>query len=98
MRRLLFAASVLSLLLTAIAAAEAPLIPRAHFFGNPERAAGRLSPDGSRISFLAPRDGVLNVWVAPADELGAARAITNDRSRGILDYFWAPGGDTVIYF
>lgn len=98
MRRLLLAASALSFLVTAVAAEETPLIPRDHFFGNPERAAGRLSPDGSRISFLAPRDGVLNVWIAPSGDLDDARVITNDSSRGIRSYFWAPGGDTVIYF
>lgn len=85
-------------LAAAAAAAEAPLIPRDHFFGNPERAAGQISPQGDHISFLAPRDGVLNVWVAPAGDIEAARVITNDTSRGIRDYFWAPGGDTVAYF
>ncbi|MDX6555838.1 MAG: hypothetical protein QOD86_2033, partial [Miltoncostaeaceae bacterium] len=42
---------------------SAPLIPHRHFFDNPERALTRLSPDGSRISWLAPVDGVLNVWI-----------------------------------
>jgi dipeptidyl aminopeptidase/acylaminoacyl peptidase len=86
-----------ALLTAAAAASEAPLIPREHFFGNPERAAGRISPEGDHISFLAPRDGVLNVWVAPADDIEAAEVITNDKSRGIRSYFWAPGGDTVIH-
>ncbi len=93
------AAAALLLVFTAVAAAEdVPLIPRDHFFGNPERAAGRLSPDGSKLSFLAPSDGVLNVWIAPAGKLGEARAITGDTSRGIRDYFWAPNGDKVVYF
>ena len=25
-----------------------------------------VSPDGKTIAYLAPRDGVMNVWVAPA--------------------------------
>jgi dipeptidyl aminopeptidase/acylaminoacyl peptidase len=91
-------ASVAAVLATPASAQEANLIPRDHFFGNPERAAGLLSPSGDRVSFLAPRDGVLNVWVAPADDIDAARAITADASRGIRSYFWAPSGDTVIYF
>ena len=41
---------------------DAPLIPRSAIFGNPERAFAQLSPDGKYVSFLAPRDGVLNVW------------------------------------
>ena len=93
-----FLAAVALLLTAAAAAADVPLIPREHFFGNPERASGRIAPDGNSIGFLAPRDGVLNVWVAPADDIDAARAVTGDRSRGIRNYLWAPGGDTLIYF
>lgn len=96
--RILSATALLFVFTTVTAAEDVPLIPRDHFFGNPERASGRLSPDGSRLSFLAPADGVLNVWVAPAGKLDQARAITNDRSRGIRNYFWAPQGDKVIYF
>lgn len=96
--RILIATTLSTILLGTAAASDAPLIPRDHIFGNPERAAGQLSPDGGRLTFLAPRDGVLNVWVAPAGDLEAARAITNDTSRGIRSYFWAPDGETVIYF
>src|SRR5688500_15353253 len=42
------------------------LIPRAILFGNPERASVQLSPDGKYISWLAPSNGVMNVWVAPS--------------------------------
>ena len=73
----------------ATAPVAAPLIPRATLFGNPERTQARLSPDGRHISFIAPRDGVLNVWVAPAGDLAAAKPITNDRKRGIREHFWA---------
>jgi dipeptidyl aminopeptidase/acylaminoacyl peptidase len=40
------------------------LIPRAVLFGNPERVSPRVSPDGRRLAWLAPVEGVLNVWVA----------------------------------
>lgn len=83
---------------TAAAADDTPLIPREHIFGNPEKASGQISPDGEHLGFLAPRDGVLNVWVAPGADVNAARPLTDDTSRGIRNYFWAPTGDTVIYF
>lgn len=73
------------------------LIPRDALFGNPERASVQLSPDGRHLSWLAPADGVLNIWVAPAGDPGAARAITADRARGIRQYFWAYRPDTVLY-
>ena len=50
----------------------APLISREALFGNPTKAAGQISPDGKWISWLAPSNGVLNVWLAPADDLDAA--------------------------
>ena len=46
-------------------ASNVPLIPRKVLFGNPEKVAPRLSPDGERLAYLAPKDGVLNVWVGP---------------------------------
>ncbi len=33
------------------------LISRDLLFGNPDRITTRISPDGSNISFLAPKDG-----------------------------------------
>jgi len=74
------------------ASQPAPLIPRADLFGNPERAQTQLSPDGRYISFLAPRDGYLNIWVAPAQNLSQARPITADKERGIHWHEWAPSG------
>ena len=76
---------------------ETQLIPRAALFGNPVRTQARLSPDGKYISFLAPRDGVLNVWVAPFGKLDAARPITDDRKRGIRLHHWAPDSRHVLY-
>lgn len=73
------------------------LISREIFFGNPDRARVVLSPDGSKLSYLAPLDGVLNVWVAPANDLSAARAVTNDRDRGIRIYFWAYTNNDILY-
>lgn len=41
--------------------ASTTLIPRKDIFGNPTRTNPVISPDGTAIAFLAPRDGVLNV-------------------------------------
>ena len=77
--------------------ADTPLIPRQVLFGNPERSAGAISPDGRWLGFVAPRDGVLNVWVAPADRPAAAKPITNDRLRGIRGFRFADDGQHVLY-
>lgn len=77
--------------------ADVPLIPREIIFGNPERVNVQLSPDGTRVSFVAPVDDVLNVWVAPIGDLSAAKAVTKDADRGIRQYFWMPNGTHVVY-
>src|SRR6516162_68226 len=79
------------------AVANTPLIPRDLLFGNPDKAAARISPDGKHISFLAPVDGVLNVWVAPVDDLTAAKAVTHDKKRGIRSYNWAYTNKHILY-
>ena len=75
----------------------APLIPRAALFGNPTRAAGQISPDGRWLSWLAPKDGVLNIWLAPASDPQAARAVTQAVERPIRQYFWSPDASAVMY-
>jgi dipeptidyl aminopeptidase/acylaminoacyl peptidase len=74
-----------------------PLIPRTALFGNPEKSSPRISPDGKRLAFLAPVDGVMNVWVGPADDPAAAKAVTEDKKRGIRAYFWAYTNEHVLY-
>ena len=75
----------------------AELIPRRLIFGNPDRSQVQISPDGRHVSFLASRDGVMNVHVAPADDPNNARPVTNDRTRGIPNYFWAYDSKHVLY-
>ncbi|OBV10119.1 alpha/beta hydrolase family protein [Erythrobacter dokdonensis] len=75
----------------------APLIPRSALFGNPTRASGQISPDGQWLSWLAPKDGVLNIWLAPVDNPDAARAMTSAADRPIRQYFWSPDSRAVMY-
>lgn len=73
------------------------LLQRSVLFGNSDKAAARISPDGTRLSFLAPVDGVMNVWVGPLDNPDAAEPVTKDTLRGIRNYFWAYTGAHIIY-
>lgn len=76
---------------------DTPLIPRDVLFGNPTRAQARLSPDGKWLSFLAPVDGVLNVWVGPAEDHTKAVAVTKDTFRGIRSHGWAYNSQYIVY-
>ena len=73
------------------------LIPRRVLFGNPERTVVRLSHDGKHLSFLAPVNGVQNVWVAPVENLDAAKPITHATERGIPWLWWTYSNDYVLY-
>lgn len=74
----------------AVAAAQdsgADLIPRAEIFGNPDKTAAKISPDGKWVSYIAPKEGVLNVWVAPVGDLAGAKAVTNSTDCPIREMF-----------
>jgi len=78
------------------------LIPRSVLFGNPERTSPEISPDGNSLAWIAPRDGVLNLWVAPIGtasgvDWAAARPVTEDTDRGIRAFGWAWDGRHLLY-
>lgn len=72
------------------------LIKRADLFGNPEKTNAQISPDGTYVSFVAPLDGVLNIWVAPRRALAAATPLTRDTGRGFRSYMWARDGVHIL--
>lgn len=73
------------------------LIERDVLFGNPTRFQGRVSPDGRWMSFRAPLEGVMNLWLAPAGDIDAARPITANTGGGIPAHFWALDSESVLY-
>ena len=75
----------------------APMIPRDALFGNPTRAGGQISPDGKWLSWLAPRDGVLNLWLAPVGQPDAGKPMTDAKDRPIRQYFWSPDSRSLLY-
>ena len=52
-------------------------------------------------AWIAPHEGVLNVWVAPIGGNGvdwsAARVVTDDTDRGIRMFAWAHDGQHLLY-
>ena len=77
---------------------EINLIPRRLLFGNASRLSPRLSPDGARLAWGAPVDGVMNIWVASVHDIAGARALTRTSGRPILGHFWSVDGRYVMYF
>lgn len=73
-----------------------PLIPRETIFGNPEMDAARVSPDGTRILYLAPHDGKQSVWVRT---IGGRddRLVAHDPTRPLPWARWQGDGRHVLY-
>src|SRR5215469_1632770 len=87
----------LALLLVVVTArAETPLIPREALFGNPERTRPAISPDGKRLAWIQPDQGILQVWAQTLGKDDAA-AVSADRQRPIRRFQWGQDSRTVLY-
>jgi len=73
------------------------IIPRKILFGNPDKTIVRLSHDGKYISYVAPKDDVLNIWIAPSNDPLEVKPVTNDKDRGIRAYSWAYDNRHIIF-
>jgi dipeptidyl aminopeptidase/acylaminoacyl peptidase len=89
--------AILALLVSSsIAVAEPPpKIPLRDFFKNPVSRGYLLSPDGKTLSYLAPWETRMNIFIRPTAG-GEAKRITSDKDRDIRDYFWK-GNQFVVY-
>lgn len=77
---------------------QTPLIPRQLLFGNPEKTSAKISPDGSKLAYLAPdSQNVLNVWVRDLKQAGPDRQVTDDRKRGIRQFLWQFDNAHILY-
>jgi dipeptidyl aminopeptidase/acylaminoacyl peptidase len=74
------------------------LIDLEELFADPEFALPTISPDGTRIAYLAPEHGRRNVWVRRIDEDHSdAVCVTHDRRRGITTYLWTKDPRWLLY-
>ena len=66
-----------------------PLIPVEELLAAPALSKPAVSPDGTRIAYLAPAYGHLNVWVRGVDqEHSDAVCVTHSRTRSIPNFSW----------
>jgi dipeptidyl aminopeptidase/acylaminoacyl peptidase len=77
--------------------ADPSLPPRALFSGNPDYINPQVSPDGKTLSWIAPFEGVLNVWTAPIDAPDKAQPLTTVKDRPLMRYHWAYDGKHLLY-
>ncbi|MCB1220996.1 MAG: S9 family peptidase [Planctomycetales bacterium] len=72
-----------------------PLIPLEKLIGNPAITSIRISPDGRHTSWIAPVNGVLNIWLSI--DGAEAKPVTDDRLRGIQHHGWARNSRQLLY-
>jgi hypothetical protein len=73
------------------------LIPRRILFDNPTFFGAKISPDGRWISWLAPVDGVLNLWMAQANDIKAGEPVTRTKGRPINWQDWSADGRFLMF-
>src|SRR5438552_2991088 len=82
----------------AAAAAQPELVARRVFFDNPDYRSVHISPDGEHIAYLAPLDGVRNLWVAPTADPHSGRPLTRATDRDLgLNYRWAHTNRHIVF-
>lgn len=73
------------------------LISVEEFFSPPERTAARISPDGTKIAYLAPWKNRLNVWIQDLDGDTPPRCVTADETRSVYIYQWTDDPRWLLY-
>ncbi len=75
-----------------------PLIDIEKLFADPLFSGASISPDGTRIAYLAPSEGRTNVWVRGVNE-GHEHAVcvTHDSRRGIRTFRWTDDPRWLLY-
>lgn len=97
-----FAATILVFASIARAGGQENHIPLELLFGNPERQAPTVSPDGSSIAYLAPQKDRMHIWVRgiasgePEESTTDPRTITEGIDGNIIQYVWAPSGESIL--
>lgn len=76
--------------------AQNTLIPRQIIFSDPEKLMVKLSPNGQFLGYLAPFKGELNVWLAPIDDLKAAKPVS-ESAQPIKEFVFSGNGAYLLY-
>ncbi len=72
------------------------MISRQALFGSPVQYQGRISPDGTKVSWLALRDGALNLFVADTD--GKTKPIQHTFGSDAVEiHRWTPNSAYILY-
>ncbi|HEX5602048.1 MAG TPA: S9 family peptidase [Pyrinomonadaceae bacterium] len=79
------------------APAPDPLIPRSVLFADQDKLSVRLSPDGRTISYLAPVDDALGVWISSVADPLKPRLLFKQTGARIFNLQWAYTSREFVY-
>lgn len=85
--------------------ASYPLIPLKTLLAQPGFDAPKISPDGTKIAFIAPHEGIPNLFVAPIADFASRKPLTRYKGRGIkardlsgiVMYKWSTDSQYLLY-
>lgn len=92
---LILTAFIMNISFKTQAVAQTKEIPLRDFFKNPEKTGYQISPDGKYLSYLAPYENRLNIFIEDL-QTGEIKRVTNATDRDLYNYFWK-GNNTVLY-
>lgn len=78
------------------------LIPVETFLAAPQFSGAQISPDGTRIAYLAPWRDRLNIFVRNIDQMANwdpndGQRLTAEENRNIDSFFWSPDAAFILY-
>lgn len=66
------------------------IIPRELFFSDPQYSQVQISHDGKHLAYLAPSQGVLNVWVGKLGQRKSMHSVTHKKKPRDFYVFLGP--------
>lgn len=88
----------LTSLLFAESRSEAPFIPRAVIFSEPEVVAIKISPDSKYLAYVkALPSGVMNLYLCPAKDCRKLKQLTHFNSPEIYRFFWTGDSKSLVF-
>lgn len=84
-------------MITALVLSIGMLIPREVLFGEPERSRPAISPDGTKLAWIAPDEKkVANIWMETVGR-DDAKPVTHEK-RDLYFFAWAPDSRHLLFF
>ncbi len=97
-RLLLLALLLFSIFASGYSTEPAPLIPQEILFNFPQRTKPKISPDGRKLAYLAPANGILRIWMRTLGQNNDQVLTSNENSPNFLGFYWQADSENLLYY